>query len=229
MNNIIKNLLLALTLVCAIAFIVFCVQLIVQNRGVEPINHGLSASEGAQQDGDEDSGDDENGDDTSGDETGDDTSDDDNGVLQVTPRPPPKGERHELLVAADTKLIIYVQEELFDFTQGELDWWFTYTGGGVATLEISFMLVTAQGVAADAESFLNNYTGGSTSEFGGEMSIQGSALRGYYVSAILTGESFEAWIHTLPDSDIALVFVINYKNDRQREALYEILGTMDLT
>jgi len=75
-NNIIKNLLLALTLVCAIAFIVFCVQLIVQNRGVEPINHGLSASESAQQDGDEDSGADENGDDSSGDDTGDDTGTD---------------------------------------------------------------------------------------------------------------------------------------------------------
>ena len=39
---------------------------------------------------------------------------------------------------------------------------------------------------------------------------------------------YEAWIHLLQDSDLALVFVINYENDQQRDALYDLLSTLDM-
>jgi len=224
MNNIVKNLLLALTLVCAIAFIVFCVQLIVLNRGVEPRAPGGVVSGGAQQgaenpdagiDGDEPDGEDEQG-------TGeaDETPD--------TPRPPPQGERFELMVAANTMLVVYAREELFEYEKGEIDWQFNYTGVGNASLEISFLFISPQGIAADSETFLNNYTGGTASEFGGEIPIKDSPLKGYYVSAMQGTVTYEAWIHTLPDSDLALVFVINSANDQQREALYEVLSSMEI-
>jgi len=219
MSNITKNLLLALTLVCVIVLIVFCIQLIVINRGVEPAGAGATVSGDSQQ-GDEDPEDNEN-------DPGEDEGFDP-GPAIVTPRPPPQGTRHELRVTENSQLIVYARDELFDFTQDELDWWFTYTGGGTATLEIAFTLISPQGAAAHAETFLNSYTGGSRSEFVGEESIQGSPINGYHVTAQQGGEWYEAWIHTLSDSDLALAFVITYQNEQQRAALHEVLSSMEI-
>jgi len=218
MSNITKNLLLALTLVCVIVLIVFCIQLIVINRGVEPAGAGSTVSGDSQQE-DEDTEEDEN-------EPGDD-EDFDPGPAITTPRPPPQGTRYELRVTENSQLIVYAREELFEFTQDELDWWFTYTGGGAAALEISFTLISPQGAAAHAETFLSNYSGGR-SEFGGEESIHGSPISGYHVSAQQGSEWYEAWIHTLADSDLALAFVINYQNEQQRAALYEVLSSLEI-
>jgi len=222
MSNISKNLLLGLTLVCVIILIVFCIQLIVLNRGADPAGSGPAISSGSQSG--EEPGSEGEGEEEPNGESGEGS----NVNAPPTPRPPPQGTRHTLNVTQQSQLIIYASEELFDFEERELDWWFLYTGGGVATLEISYIVITAQGVAAHAESFLNNYTGGTEAEFTGEESIRGSELRGYHVSAMHGGEMYEAWIHTLLDSDMALVFVINYERDQQREALYEILSTLDM-
>jgi len=220
MSNISKNLLLGLTLVCVIVLIVFCIQLIVLNRGVDPADSGSVISSGSQDnedpegDGEEES----NGEDPNG----------IGGTTQVTPRPMPQGTRRELMVTMESVLVVYSRDELFDFEHREIDWWFTYTGGGNAKLEISYVMITPIGVAAHAETFLNNYTGGTEAEFTGEESIVGSELRGYHVTALSGGLRYEAWIHTLFDSDLALVFVISYENDQQRDALYEILSTLDM-
>ena len=228
MSNITKNLLMALTLVCVIALIVFCIQLIVQNRGVAPREPGATVSGGAQQ---EDEGSDQDADsEEPSDGINGDGSTDDFGSFDTAPptqRPPPQGTRHSIMVTENSRLIIYAREDLFDFEEGDLDWWFLFTGGGLATLEIAFTQVSPQGAAAHAESFLNDYSGGSASEFTGEELIKGSAVRGYHVTAMAGGEVYEAWIHTLDDSDLALVFVINYTNDAQRDALYEVLSTLD--
>jgi len=227
MGNLTKNLLLALTLVCVIALIVFFVQLIVLNRGVEPREHGTTISDGSQLDDEKEDPDAE----TTGDETPDaDEADGDNEPAQTTQRPPPQGKRHELLVAADTetKLTVYAREELFEFVENETNWEFLYLGEGNASLEIGFMFVSARGLAVDAETYLSNYTDGAASEFEGEQSIQDSGLRGYYLSAQHGGISYEAWIHALPASDLALVFVISYINSQQRDALYEILSSMEM-
>ena len=224
MTNITKNLLLALTLVCTIALIVFLVQLIVLNRGVEPREPEASIAGGAQQE-DPDSG--ANGDGSEDGENGDGT--DENDPALMTPRPPPQGARHELSVEENTTLIIYAKEELFEFSRDVLeDWWFTYTGAGTATLEISLKLVSPQRIAADVVSLLKNYIPDDTpSEFGGEQSIQGSPVMGFHVLARHGGRIYEAWLHDM-QSDIALVFIINYENDQQRDALYELLSTLDM-
>jgi len=230
MSNITKNLILALTLVCIIALIVFCVQLIVLNRGVEPREPGAVVSGDSQAD-DEDTDQDADGDQQQNDI--DDGNIDGTGGIDLVPEPPrmpPQGLRYEFLVTDSNRLVVYAQEELFDFEEGDLDWWFLYIGegGGIATLEIAYTLITSQGVAAHAETFLNRYSGNTTSEFSGEQSIQGSELRGYHVSTQSGGEVYEAWIHTLDDNDLALVFVINYQNDIQRDALYEVLSTLSM-
>jgi len=226
MSNITKNLLLALTLVCVIALIVFCIQLIVINRGVDPVVPGTTVSGGSQQ-GDEDP--DSNGEQANG-EDGDGSLNVDNATASVvtTPRPPPQGTRESILVSEDNRLIIYVREELFEFVVGDLDWWFIYSGAGEATLEIAFTQISPQGLAAHAETFLNEYSGGTTAEFSGEQSIQGSSISGYHVSARTGGGVYEAWLHALENSDLALAFVIYYENDVQKDALYELLSSMDM-
>ena len=220
MSNISKNLLLGLTLVCVIVLIVFCIQLIVLNRGVDPSDSGSAISSGSQSNEDTEIEDEE--------EPDNDGEDGANGTAQFTPRPPPQGTRRELMVSMDSLLVIYSRDELFNFEHREIDWWFTYTGGGDAKLEISYIMITPIGVSAHAETFLNNYTGGTEAEFTGEESIVGSELHGYHVTALSGGLRYEAWIHTLYESDLALVFVISYENDQQRDALYEMLSTLDM-
>jgi len=223
MKNISKNLLLALTLVCVIALIVFCIQLIILNRGVEPKEQGSVVTGGSQQeDGAPDSNEPEDGD------TGTNADDVIPDIQQQIPRPPPQGTRRTIMVSDNSRLIIYAQEELFDYDVGDIDWWFTYRGEGNAALGISFEFITFQGVAAHAESFLNSYAGGEEASFSGEESIKGSLLRGYHVSTQRGGETYEAWLYPMIGSDISLVFVINYSNDQQRDALYEVLSSMDM-
>ena len=230
MNNITKNLLLGLTLVCIIAIIVFCIQLIVINRGVTPVEPGTTISGGTQQPAGETGSDSDEGDeDASQGEDRDDGSDDEEAPpLQNTPRPPPSGARRSFPVTSNSRLIVYSNDDLFDFVQGDLDWWFLYIGEGEATLEIAFEMVTTQGIAAHAETFLINYSGSESSQFNGEEIIQGSALRGYHVSANVARGTYEAWLHNLEGSDLALVFVIFYENEMQKNALYEILSSLDI-
>jgi len=211
MSNISKNLLLALAAVCAIAVIVFCIQLIVINRGVDPNEAGLASGS------------------VSGEENPDDEDDPENIVTpSPTARPLPQGIRRTLLVTPSSRLVIYAREELFEFIEGSLDWWFIYTAGGVATLEITYTLIGTQGIEAHALSFLNNYSGGTEAVFNGEEMIQGSGLSGYHVTARHGGEVYEAWIHNLAGSDLALAFVINYQNDDQRDELYLVLSSLDI-
>jgi len=223
MRNISKNLFLALTLVCVIALLVFCIQLIVINSGVEPRQPNSTISGVSPGQGDNTPGSGENpGNNGENGNTGD------NGNEQPTIRPQPQGSRNELMIDTSTTLIIYAREEIFNFIQNDLDWQFEYTGSGNAGLEISFVFISLQGAAADAEAFLNNQTGGTGAEYKGDLVIQGSSVRGYHVTANDGGVSYEAWVHQLRGSDLALAFLINYTNSDQRDALYEVLSSMDI-
>ena len=220
MNNITKNLLLGLTLVCVVVLIVFCIQLIVLNRGVDPADTGPGISGGSS--GNENPGSEDE------DEPNGDGEEDPGSMEQNTPRPPPQGTRHEIRVTPESYLVVYARDELFDFEEREIDWWFYYKGGGTASLEISYIMITPIGVAAHAEAHLNNYTGGTDAQFTGEESIRDAEIRGYHASAMHGGSMYEAWIHTLLGSDLALVFVIQYENNEQRDALNEVLSSLDM-
>jgi len=216
MSNITKNLLLALSLICVIALIVFCIQLIVLNRGVEPVTPGTVIS-GDRQDGSSTPQPGNNGQEPPGGPDGNNGNGNnggDNGnvpVIPDTPRPPPQGRRYSLGITDTSRLILYVSDEQFDFIESDLETWFVYNGGGIATLEILFEMVsTAQGVGTHAITFLNRYSGSTESEFTGEEAIRGSLVTGYHVFVKEGVETYEAWLHMLDDNDLALVFVINY-------------------
>jgi len=217
MGNITKNLLLALALVSVIALVVFCIQLIVLNRGGDPAGSGATISSGSR--GSENS--------ANGDNEGDDEGNE-NDINNPPPRPPLQGIRRELLVSDTSRLVIYASDELFEFEQVDSIGFFEYTGEGTAFLDIRFVAISQQGIAATAESFLNNYSGSTTSEYSGEETIHSSELSGYRVSTRVGSEMYEAWLLTLNDSDVSLVLVINYQNDQQRDELYRVLSSLDM-
>jgi len=161
-----------------------------------------------------------------GEEDADGEEDTGNANIPSTPRPPPQGLRRQIRVSQSNLLILYARDELFDFEERDFDWWFLYTGGGLATLEIKHTMIGPQGIETHAVSFLNQYAGGTEAVYNGEDSIGGSDLRGHHVTTRHGNENYEAWIHILLDSDLALAFVICYENDQQKDALYEVLSTL---
>ncbi|MCL2820690.1 MAG: hypothetical protein FWD38_07655 [Oscillospiraceae bacterium] len=216
MSGISKNLLLGFTLVCVIVLIVFCIQLIVINSGVDRNQPG-SVSGAGQGDADESP----DGEEEDGDEVG--------AIPTPTPRPLPQGTRYELIISDNNRLIIYARDEFFDYEEEGLSWLFRYSAGGNAVLDISFTMFTvAQSAADQAVAFLNRYSGGTEAVYVGEIVIPGSSIYGYHATARHGEENYEVWIHEPADSDIALAFVIRYENDQQKDALYEVLSTLDI-
>ena len=215
MKNLSRHLFLGFAAVCVIALCVFLIQLIIINSGTEPSepNSVVTVSPGQDEPGE-------------GDPNAPETPD----QGYQTPRPPPRGVRMELPVDSDTVLIIYEDSENFSHSANEFDWRFDYKGGGNASLTISFVFLSPQGVAADAEGFLNAYIEGDTAEYKGVQPIIDSPLTGYSVAAQKDGVSYEAWLYRLPDSDrnLALAFLINYEFNSQQDALYELLSSIDI-
>ncbi|MCL2221871.1 MAG: hypothetical protein FWC20_02305 [Oscillospiraceae bacterium] len=212
MGTLPKNLLLALTLVCVIALVAFFIQLIVINTGVDPDEPPTTIS-GTQDEDDLVSGEPDS-------------------TETPTPFGPPielVGTRRELSVYGNRNLIIYAEDGRFDFSESESTWRFEFTGLGTASLEINLMIISEQGLEADAFSFLRSYTGGLDVEAGGEVQIQNSAMRGYYVTAHSEQMIYEAWFYDLQTDNRALAFVIYYGIELQRDALFRVLGSMSIT
>jgi len=220
MSSLSKNLLLGLTAACIIAVIVFCIQLIVINSGVDRAQPG-TVSGGAGQ------GEESNGDESPGGEDGD--GENGSPAPVTTPRPPPQGTRFELLISDNSRLLVYARDENFEYEEGDLKWLFTYIAGGTASLEIVFTVIPpAQDAAGYTETYLNRISGGTDAEFTREEVIHGSGIYGYHAIARNGGETFEVWIHNFVESDVAIAFIIRYENDQQKEALYEVLSTLDI-
>jgi len=211
MSNLPKNLLLALTLACLIALVAFFIQLIIINTGVDEPPTTVSSGQ-------------------PNNDSANDGSDSDSDLIRTPPPhalPPERiGTRHELLVTGNTGLIIYADEERFDFTENDSNWTFEFTGLGTASLEIALMIISEQGLAADAVSFLRSHTGISDVDPGGDVQILNSPLRGYYVTAHSDYAIYEAWFHNLQSDGLALVFVVNYGIELQRDAIYRVLNSM---
>jgi hypothetical protein len=148
----------------------------------------------------------------------------------------PLGRRYALEMPGGAELVLYADEALF--AHSELDGFgdsmgdvFTYLGGGQAKLEISFQYFP-QGIAEFASGFLEDYIGRTfTAQSGGgaDRRVGLSSLSGRYVSAVAGTETYEAWIVGFDGADLAdigLAIVVNYADDAQKEALYDILNSM---
>jgi len=234
-NKTVKNVVLVFTLICIAVVAVFCVELVLLNREekeneqpslstINPDEDGTPTPEpedwGQLIESDPDDGDEANGDPDEADEL----------------RPPVEASLFVMpMMIDDRELLVYADEVLFDVIEGESDLLFIYEGDGEARLFIGFDFITPPGGMAElAPRFLYDYLDGGESRVLGDRTIRESAIRGTFVMGETEDETttYEAWIHSLTGSNnegMALVFVINYQNETQRDAIYDILNTMELT
>ena len=241
MNKTVKNIVIIFTLVSIVAVTVFSVELVLLNRdaggsenGLEPLeNAGISVIDiqpslepAVLEDpglGD-DNGQHENSEQLEDPADPDETED-------LPPLSPPI--RHTMPMEIDEReLIVYANEELFDVSAGESYLLFTFTGSGNASLEIAFDFITPPGGMEQLSlRFLTDYLDGGESTVVGYGGIRDSELNGVLVTGEKNGTTYEAWIHSLTGSNtdgMALVFVIDYQNDTQRDALYTVLDTVEM-
>jgi hypothetical protein len=237
MSKAIKSLLAVFTMLCAIVLVIFSVELFIINRETEENGEpgstisGGSSTEAGNENGDQGVPDpgpsEEPGSSGDADPGGDQTQ-------QNGQHLPPTGRRHELPMLLDEMmLILYVDDELFEFVEEDYDWWFHYSGDGDASLEISFDYITPPGgINMLVNHFLDPYLDGGESFVGGEGPIRNSSVRGFFVYGDKNGETYEAWIHSLTGSlteGLAVVFIINYQNETQRIALHRILDSLEMS
>jgi len=233
MNKTVKNLLLVFTLICAIVLIVFIIELFIVNRDSDDGGESvLSAS------------------DITPAETekspemqplalasnSPSSANKENLPQESTTRP--AGKRYDLLYTHTESLVLYADEELFDYNaELEMAAMFSYKDDDTASLLICFDTYP-QGAEKRAETFLDGYLDGNESFVSGMGPIRHSSLTGVFVSGVNNGETFEAWIHSIPgndsdvsnddNDDIGLEFVIRYKDNEQKNALYAILDTLEI-
>jgi len=235
LSKIVKNLILAFTVLCGVFLIVFSIELVLLN--------GDAGDEGAGQpppaeapDGSADSA---PGPGTDGSEPGEATdpggdagANGDDGQ-QGGARPAPTGMRHEIPVAIDMTLVVYADRELFDqvfFESEDILRAFTYQGGGYAALRIDAQLMQ-DGVEEFAKDYLYNDFGVEASVVGREDYIGLSELRGVTITGAEDGTYYEAWVYGFTDPGLegqGLTFVISYENSAQKNALYDILDTLEI-
>jgi len=233
MTRTVKNIVMAFTLLCAIFLVIFVVELILVNRDTgedyngSAIFNGQAVTNGAEN-GEEPNGPDELGEPAAiglGDE------------LIIIPG---EGTRFEIeMLDTGLTLVLYVDEGVFDFRpeDGEVEryWWFYYRADDSITdrvaLEVAIDFITPpDGIDGLASRFLDGYLEGADSIVRGERDIRNSSLRGVEVAGEREdGRIYEAWIHRLVERsahELAVVFVIRYDTDEQRDALYSILDTL---
>jgi len=229
MNKIIKRIILIFTVICAMVLIVFSVELILLNRDAENEDAGPSVS------GSPSPGNDNNGTGRGEPEASPPAAANGSGESpsSAEPAPPPKGTRIERLMPDDSNLVFYVDEESFTHTVTEMEDIldvFVFKGDGTADMEIRFVFMPL-GVRAFADSFLKvNFEVEDSSTYG-EESIRHSTLRGVFTSGTKSGTFYETWIYTFSDpefDDMGIAFVINFQNETQRNALYDILDSLDM-
>ena len=234
MNKIVKNSIVAFTMLCVVVLVVFLIELLVINSEKEdggepgpthtadsPANSGDVPDDGKTSPGSHQPGSDGQAEDQDGQDGQDEAY------------PEPTGTRHEIGIYSGVKLIVYADVELFEFTEPESEeirGVFTFKGSGDAVLEVMNAYMP-QGVSAFATSFLSvNYeVDGSTDN--GEQAIGKSPLNGISVTGEKDGIAYEAWVLVFPDAEVegtGLVIIISYQNETQRLNLYDILDSLDI-
>jgi hypothetical protein len=236
MSNFIKNMLIVFTLLCIGVLVVFCIELVMLNMDTDKDGDETPQLSSGTTSGDKDGGNEQETPDTGHigvseqpddiEQTGSDDKPDDQ-------EQSPKGKQYSLLMLDNVHiLLLNVDEELFDFSEGEADWLFTYKGDGKASLEIAPDLATPQeGINGLARSLLKPYLDGGESSVRGEGTIGNSSLSGVSVIGHMNKETYEAWIYgplAGGSSGNVLVFIANYQNDEQKDELYAILDTLEM-
>ena len=140
------------------------------------------------------------------------------------------GSRYELNMASDVQLILYSDEEHFEFTDMDPVWIFDHVDSE-ARLEVSLRYLPQQ-AEVYAASFLDGYLDGETSVVRGERQVARSNLRGVYVTGISETETYAAWIipiDTGDDDNLGVAIMMVYRNEVLRDELLGIVDTIEMT
>lgn len=233
MKRMLKNGIVIFAAICAIVLVVFCIELFVLNResGDDDTGAGTSLSESAA------AGDDADSDGHKGSQDIQPTNDTDQPgnagggqPTQQQPPPPPTGKRRELPMFGDMNLVLYADEGKFTYIELELSWIFEYMDNDAVTLEVCYVHMP-MGVEARAGECLDGYVGAGGTSVGSEGLIGRSPLIGMFASGEKDGEKYEAWIYTFSEvglDDMGVEFILHYRVDEQKNALYSILDSMSL-
>lgn len=226
MSRISKNLLIAFALVSAIVLIVFCFQLILLNRDSGD-GDGQSISSPANTGDGEEDGDGDGKKTPDKNQPGADGQPTDGGELSE-PTETPTGTRLTRQVSGDLNLVLYVDESLFEEHMLNDGYMYEYTSGGTATLEVALVHLP-MGVEARARDYLDGYTGAGGTVVVGEERVGRSRITGIHLTGAADDELYEAWLYSSTDDDEwGVAFVLHYRNDLQKAAIYEILDSMEL-
>ena len=232
MNKTLKICLALFTGICFVVLVVFCVELILQNRGVERAVPQTPAFADVQAD---DSENNEFGQNEDHEPYEPDPPED----SPPAPAPAPAVlERHEFEMPTGAfKLVMYVDMNNFEYDYFDVADWFTYLGeGATAFLEIHRVLISEEennpAVSFMADRFEveavpdERYFQDETYRY---ISISDSDLSGIYAIADLDGTIFETWILAIPYTEnLGAAITISYRDNTQLSALEAILSTMEL-
>ena len=226
MNKALKILIMFFTVVCFIVLVVFCVELILQNRGVE--RGVMQVPAGIEDDPDEQPPDYNENDEYDPQE--DDPPDD--------APPGPHLVWYEIIMPSGAFVLgMYVDINSFEHNSGGVRDWFAFTGArGTAFLEVQMVQIPedsenyaiefmeiqfdVQGVPYEMYFYDERYR---------IISISDSELSGIYAIAIEEYATYETWILAIPDTDnLGAAITIRYHDDAQQLALEAILNTMEL-
>ena len=235
MSKTTKNIVLVFTLLCSVVLVLFCVELVIINSGNESgstLSNGDPANSGEAANGD---GESPNGADSFfGDPNGTGPGSgqlDDPGLTDGLPLDL-RVTRRNHLISGGAELVLYADEELFDFEEIDENRIYTYLGEGIASFEIHLALIQPQdGLDGLASRYLRNYSDDIEATVGDERNIGRTSISGLFVSGSHDGIEYEAWLRSMSDfgqDTIALVFVIYYEDQTQRDALFNVLDTMEI-
>ena len=233
MSKTLKNILMGFTLLCVVVLVVFCVELILINRG----NNDRSAPVISNVAPEDPAGDElQNGYDPFADDPFN-----ENGPFPPAPEDisninaliPPNAQRESFLLSEIAELAFYIDMDFFERFEPPHGLILTHLSDGDAKIEISFDLISPLGgINAHAVNFLYNYLDGGDTVVEGMRSVGNSQVRGVLVTGENAGDTFYAWLIDISDleaeADLALVIVINYSTDEQRDMIYTVLDTMSI-
>ena len=229
MSKWLKNAIVIFSAICVIVLVIFCIELFILNRDSDDEgNTGPTISQpavggGEGSDGQKASPDKQpaKGDDQPGNGTND---------QPTQPPPSPTGKRRDLPMPGDRNLVLYADDGKFIYSELELSWLFEYMGNEAVTLEVCYVHLPL-GVDARAKECLDGYVGSGKTSVGETGQIGRSDIVGQFVSGEIDGEKYEAWIYRFTEAgidDMGVEFVLHYRVDGQREALYTIIDSMSL-
>ena len=236
MSKMGKNLLIGFTILCVAVFVVFCIELIILNSEKDNSRGEAVSGDSLQETGDPpDATQTSDTADPSGESQPPGSGQPDGDGRQDETRPIPKGRSHTLPMPLSKELVLYADEADFIFSDDlgteERLAMFTYSDGGESSLEIRFGSVTLEGPDALANDIIGDYPGGVQITRTGDGPILRSSLNAVSYLGKDDDVTYEICIHNVIESDtdsLAVVFIIHYRDNSQRDAIYAILETMEM-